>query len=69
MKRYMLLQKDRWDAVSNTNDSLRQELTEAIKFLESIKSGNLQATYEGDRQSEFGLALTSLRDRMVELNQ
>ncbi|MBT1687776.1 GAF domain-containing protein, partial [Dawidia soli] len=69
MKRYMLLQKDRWDAVSNTNDSLRQELTEAIKFLESIKSGNLQAMYEGDRQSEFGLALTSLRDRMVELNQ
>ncbi|WP_267296960.1 PAS domain-containing protein [Parachryseolinea silvisoli] len=69
MKRYMLLQKDRWDAVSNTNDSLRLELTEAIKFLESIKSGNLQATYEGDQQSEFGLALTSLRDRMVELNQ
>jgi PAS domain S-box-containing protein len=69
MKRYMFLQKDRWDSVSSTNDSLRLELTEAIKFLESIKSGNLQAIYEGDQQSEFGLALTSLRDRMVELNQ
>jgi methyl-accepting chemotaxis protein len=67
MSTYKIIRNDEWKTIQAEKAALAKDLEASQTFIESLKTGNLQATYSGDQETLIGKSMMSLRDRMIDL--
>ncbi len=67
MSTYKIIRNEEWKTIQAEKAALAKDLEASQTFIESLKTGNLQAAYSGDPETLIGQSMMSLRDRMIDL--